>query len=205
MNEKTSGKKMLLNIFYNFEVYIGTVLFIVIMFLLFLQVVSRFVFNHSFTWTEELAAAMFVGMVYCGVSSAVTYRKHLRIDALLEAVPFKIKKALLIFSNVIFIGFNFYVAYLYVEIIANLRNSMTSLLHIPKKYLYAIVPIMLLLTTIRLCFDIVKLYNETPKTLGASVPVIDIEALEAEAKQIAAAYKAEQNLKNPDHDEKEGK
>ncbi len=193
MEKGKSGKSILLQILNNFEIYIGTVLFIIIMFLLFLQVVSRFVFRHSFTWTEELAIALSVGMVYCGVSGAVTHRKHLRIDALLEAVPFKVKKALLIISDVIFIAFNFYASYLYLTIIKNLRMSATSLLRIPKRYLYAIIPIMLTVTSVRIVFDIMKLVKETPQTLGASKPVIDTDALEAEAKQIAAERAAKMN------------
>lgn len=84
------------NFIVNIDQYISAVLFIIIMFLLFLQVVSRYVFHHSFTWTEELSIILFVWMTYLGVSSAVTYRKNLRIDALLNVLPFKAKKTLLI-------------------------------------------------------------------------------------------------------------
>jgi len=203
MNDKKSGKSVLLNIFNNFEIYIGTVLFIIIMFLLFLQVVTRFVFKYSFTWTEELSIAMFVAMVYCGVSGAVTHRKHLRIDAFINAMPFKVKKALLIFSNIIFMAFNVYISYLFIDIIEKLRKSSTSLLHIPKKLLYAIVPVMLLLTTTRLIADIMKLIKETPKTLGASKPAIDIEALEEEARLLAASTEAKKADKSSEKDDKE--
>lgn len=86
--ENKDWKKFLVNI----DQYISAILFIVIMVLLFLQVVSRYVFHHSFTWTEELSILLFVWMTYTGVSSAVTYRKNLRIDALLNVVPFKVKK-----------------------------------------------------------------------------------------------------------------
>ena len=90
-------KKFIVNI----DQYVSAVLFIVIMVLLFLQVVTRYVFRHSFTWTEELSVLLFVWMTYMGVSSAVTYRKNLRIDALLDVVPFRVKKLLLIISKAI--------------------------------------------------------------------------------------------------------
>lgn len=182
MQEKKSKKELAIHLLNNFEEYIGTVLFILIMILLTLQVFSRFVLNHSFTWTEELSSAMFVGMVYCGVSSAVTKRKHLRIDALLEAVPFVAKKVMLMISDVIFILFNLYVAYVYVDkLIPSLGKSKTSLLRIPRNLLYMIVPVMLVLACVRLVFNIIRLSKESPKELGASKPAIDIEALEAEA------------------------
>ena len=51
---------------------------------------------------EEFATIMFVWMIYLAISAAVTYRKHLRIDFLLDMMPFKVKKVMLIISNVIF-------------------------------------------------------------------------------------------------------
>jgi TRAP-type C4-dicarboxylate transport system permease small subunit len=189
--KKKNSKRIWLDIFNNFEVYIGTVTFFLIMILLFVQVVSRYVFHHAFTWTEELAVSMYVLMVFCGISGAVTYRKHLRIDALLNAVPFVPKKVLMILDDIVFIIFNEYATYYYVTVlIPNLRKSSTTLLHIPKRYLYAIIPVFLTLTSIRLVVNIMKTWKETPKTIGTSEPVIDIEALEAEAK---ANKKAQQD------------
>ena len=57
--ENKDWKKFLVNI----DQYISAILFIVIMVLLFLQVVSRYVFHHSFTWTEELSILLFVWIV----------------------------------------------------------------------------------------------------------------------------------------------
>ena len=83
-------------IFNEFEIYIGTVVFVVLTVLLAIQVVSRFLLNHAFTWAEELAVIMFVWLIYLGVAGAVTNRKHLRIDALINVMPFKAKRVLLI-------------------------------------------------------------------------------------------------------------
>ena len=64
----------------NIELYLATLFFIILTIMLTLQVISRYVLQNSFTWMEEFATIMFVGMIYLGVSSAVTKRKHLRID-----------------------------------------------------------------------------------------------------------------------------
>lgn len=127
-------KKFIVNI----DQYVSAVLFIVIMVLLFLQVVTRYVFRHSFTWTEELSVLLFVWMTYMGVSSAVTYRKNLRIDALLDVVPFRVKKLLLIISDVIFILFNLYLIVPFVELIGSIGGSRTPILGIPKAITYSL-------------------------------------------------------------------
>lgn len=49
---------------------------------LFLQVVTRFIFDFSLVWTEELARYLFIWMTFIGVSYAVKKDKHLRIDSL---------------------------------------------------------------------------------------------------------------------------
>ncbi|MCI8743132.1 MAG: TRAP transporter small permease [Lachnospiraceae bacterium] len=180
-------KKFIVNI----DQYVSAVLFIVIMVLLFLQVVTRYVFKHSFTWTEELSVLLFVWMTYMGVSSAVTYRKNLRIDALLDVVPFRVKKLLLIISDVIFILFNLYLIVPFVELIGSIGGSRTPILGIPKAITYWLIPAILVISSAKLVYDIYRLWHEDEKRLGVSRPTIDLDSLEAEYK----ARMAEQHKK----------
>ena len=175
----------------NIDQYVSAVLFIVIMVLLFLQVVTRYVFRHSFTWTEELSVLLFVWMTYMGVSSAVTYRKNLRIDALLDVVPFRVKKLLLIISDVIFILFNLYLIVPFVELIGSIGGSRTPILGIPKAITYWLIPAILVISSAKLVYDIYRLWHEDEKRLGVSRPTIDLDSLEAEYK----ARMAEQHKK----------
>ena len=55
MKEKEKEKITLKKILNEFEIYIGTVVFLALTALLTIQVVSRYVLKHSFTWTEEAA------------------------------------------------------------------------------------------------------------------------------------------------------
>lgn len=164
----------------NIDQYVSAIIFIAIMVLLFVQVVSRYIFRHSFTWTEELSVLMFVWMTYLGVSSAVTYRKNLRIDALLDVVPFKVKKAMLIISDVVFIAFNIYLIFPFLKLIESIGTAKTPLLGIPKAISYWLIPVILVVTCVKLVFDIIKLVHEDEKRLGASKPSIDLDAYERE-------------------------
>ena len=163
-----------------FETYLGAILFIIIMLLLFVQVISRYVFQHAFTWAEELSTALFVWMTYACICAAVPKRKHLRIDALLNAVPFKVKRVMLIVDDVIFIAFNTYLWVPYITLLRNMSTSVTPLLRIPRVALYISIPVMLTLTSVRLIFDIVRLLKEEEAKLGASKPVLDLDAMEKE-------------------------
>lgn len=176
MNRKFNWKKFILNL----DQYLSAILFIIIMVLLSMQVISRYVFHHSFTWTEELSIILFVWMTYLGVSSAITYRKHLRIDALLTVLPFKAKKFLLIFGNIIFALFNIYLGIIFMKLLETVGNSYTPIIHFPKLISYGVIPFTLVITDMKLVLDCFKLYHENEKELGASKPTIDLEACERE-------------------------
>ena len=175
-NKQFDWKKFLLDI----DQYFSALIFVIIMILLFVQVISRYVFKHSFTWTEELGQLLFVWMTYLGVSSAVTYRKHLRIDALLNAVPFKAKKAMLIISDIIFIIFNIYLIFPFVQLIGTIGSSKTPILGIPKAISYWLIPVILVFSCFKLVLDIIKLVHEDEKRLGTSKPTVDLDAMEQE-------------------------
>ncbi len=183
MKEGKFNLKTFLN---NFEVYTATICFFILTILLTLQVISRYALQHSFTWMEELGTIMFVWMIYFGVSGAVTYRKHLRIDFVLDMVPFKVKRFLLIFSNIIFGAFNVYICIVMVNVIQLLGSSVTTMLRMPKAVVYSIIPVSLILTVFRIVQDTMKLTRENAAELGASKPSLDLEACEREYQQFAA-------------------
>jgi len=173
-----NGKFDLKTFLNNFELYLATLCFIILTVMLTLQVFSRFILNHSWTWMEEFATIMFVWMIYLAISAAVTHRKHLRIDVLLEAVPFQAKKVMLIASNVIFAAFNIYISVIMVDVIKLLGNSKTTMLGIPQQLVYIVIPVGLIISVIRLVQDTLKLLKEEKKDLGASKPSMDLDACE---------------------------
>jgi len=187
-SKKNARLKLLLN---NFELYAGTLCFILVTILLTVQVISRYVFNHSFTWVEEIATMMFVWMSYFGISAAITKRKHLRIDFLLELMPFKVKRAMLILCNVIFMVFCVYMTVVMLDLMEiALAGSKSPMLRIPYTIVYAIIPFNMVVSLIRLVQDTIRLTKETKENLGTTKPSIDLDACEERYRQKAAAKAA---------------
>lgn len=176
----SNGKLELKNLLNHFEIYATTVCFFVLTILLTLQVISRYVLNQSFTWMEELGTIMFIWMIYLGISGAVTSRKHLRIDFVLEMVPFKIKRILLMFSNLVFAVFNVYISFVMLNVMKLLGTSVTTMLRIQKVVVYAIIPFSLILASVRLVQDTIRLSKENATELGASKPSLDLASCERE-------------------------
>lgn len=162
----------------NIELYVATLCFIALTVMLTGQVISRYVFHKAITWMEEAATILFVWMIYLGVSAAVTRRKHLRIDFVLDLVPFKIKRAMLIASNIIFAAFNIYISVIMANVIKLLGTSKTTMLRLPQALVYGIIPVGILLSVVRLGQDCIRLMKEDEKNLGASKPSMDLDQCE---------------------------
>ena len=164
-----------------FELYIGCGLFLAMMVLLTIQVVTRY-FGHAITWTEELSCIMLVWMSYLGFAGAITSRKHLRIDAFINSRPFKVKKVMLIISNII----NGIFAALLISPMYNVVmtfhsiNAVSPIMRIPKAVSFSILPFSMVLIIIRTVQECIRLAKEEEKHLGVGKPTFDVDALERE-------------------------
>lgn len=170
-----------------FELYLGSVLFIAMMVLLTIQVVTRY-FLHAITWTEEISCILLVWMSYLGFAGAITSRKHLRIDALVNSLPFRVKKTVLILSNLL----NALFAALLISPMYNVMmnfykiNAVSPILRIPKVVSFSILPISMILIIIRTFQECMRLRSESESKLGIGKPTLDLDAIEREREAIGA-------------------
>ncbi|MBY4678929.1 TRAP transporter small permease [Marinobacterium arenosum] len=144
--------RMILKILDNIESYICRTLLAVFVSLLFLQIVSRQLFDHSFSWTEELSVYLFVWFVFFGASYAAKLSAHNRVTFQYKMMPQKLATALEALSDLIWIGFNCYFVYLAYDFVFNRMNLFwkSQTLGVPMKYIYLILPIAFALMTIRI-------------------------------------------------------
>ena len=164
--------------------------------MLFANVFCRYALKHSFAWVEEVATIAFVWMIWFAMSAAVTKRKHLRIDFILEMVPFKVKKAMLVISNLVFAAFDIYLLYIVMTIIGRLGNSQTTLLRLPSRWYTPSFLSGWCSASSKIAQDTIKLMHENEANLGASKPAMDLDEceriyLEKKAAREAAAVKGE--------------
>jgi C4-dicarboxylate transporter, DctQ subunit len=95
-----------INHFLNYlEEYVGVASLIFTSLLVFVQVVLRYVFNYSLSWSEEIARYLIVWFVFIGSSIAVREKAHATMDALVTYLPIKGKKIFSIIANLISIVF----------------------------------------------------------------------------------------------------
>lgn len=75
------------------EFFIGTALLTTTI-LVFIGVVSRFIFNFSFTWIEEITQYIMLWMVFIGAVLCVKKNEHVTVDVIYSIIPKGYKKAL---------------------------------------------------------------------------------------------------------------
>jgi TRAP-type C4-dicarboxylate transport system permease small subunit len=88
-----------------FEEYMTAFLLAVMCFLIFFQVVSRFVLNAPLAWSEETARYIFIWIIYFSASLAVKKREHIRVEVGLMLLKGKARKVAELFSDILFLVF----------------------------------------------------------------------------------------------------
>lgn len=103
------------------------------------QIIRRYVFNDSLTWSEEFCRYCYIWMMFVSFSYSIHLKADLRVDALVLMLPEGLKKALDLVILVIclaFTGFLFY--HSFGTVAAVIKTGETSVaLHLPMYVVYA--------------------------------------------------------------------
>ena len=94
------------------EEYFLVTTLVVMVVVIFLQVVMRYVFQNSLSWSEELARYLFLWQVWVGASYATKKSRHLRVEILRDALPPLGQKILETLATLIWLAFAVLVVYL---------------------------------------------------------------------------------------------
>lgn len=106
------------------------------------QVFSRFIFNFSFSWSQELLMICFVWFVLFGAALAVKHKEHLKID-LVEKLPPKLRLMFKIIEIVIVFAFIFVFVYYGILLVQDNLETGQAVGFLPIKvaYVYMAIPI----------------------------------------------------------------
>jgi TRAP-type C4-dicarboxylate transport system permease small subunit len=108
---------------------------------LLLQVLFRYVFKISATWTEEVALITFVYSIFLGASLVVMESKHIGFDALVSFFREDLKFIVKLFSHIVVMLFLLVMIYAGYRLVLAGRTSVSTMLRLPMSSLYAIIPI----------------------------------------------------------------
>ena len=126
--------------------------------LIFMQVIMRYVFKNSLSWSEELARYIFLYQIWLGASYATKKKAHLRIEIIKS--KFSGRKGVYFETAVMIIWLAFTV-FLTVESfnltkMIFIRGQLSPAMRMPMGFAYASVPIGAGLMSLRLIQNIVS-------------------------------------------------
>jgi len=162
MNKSTFKK---IGWFYNhLEEYLLVVLLLTTVVLGFTQVIMRYVFNNSLTWSEELARIIFIWMSWLGISYGQKKNEHIKVNMFVDRLKRNAKKIVLIIAYLCTMAILVVFAIEGVVVVDAVMSigSHTPALSIPKWCIYASVPISCALMVIRVIKEMVLFLKNTP-------------------------------------------
>lgn len=123
------------------------VLFVVLAAVVLLQFLSRYVFNDSVAWTEEIARYLLIGVAYAGSISALRKGEHIFLEVIYRRVSLASVKALVILVDFFNVAFHAALTLLAAGLAIEADRRMISV-DLPKTIVYGFVAITLFVATI---------------------------------------------------------
>lgn len=132
-----------------------------------LQVVLRYVFGEASAWVEEISIIGMIGGVYFGAALAVRNKDHLRIVFVLNMLPKFLKTPMIIFADILWMGFLVFLLVQSIEFMKLLFTTHYILpgLGIENRWPQLIIPIALVLMIIRMVQVYIRWITKKDKEL----------------------------------------
>lgn len=116
-------------------------LFIVMTLIVFMQVIFRYVFRNSLTWSEEIARYMLVWIIFIGAGYVLGQGAHVNLDILFTRFPGKLRFILAKINAVLLLGFSFIIIRYGYELMTIGFKQKSSAMQIPMNYIYTVIPL----------------------------------------------------------------
>lgn len=141
--------KRLIPLYNHLEEVILVLFFAIMVFVIFLQVVMRYGFNNSLSWSEEVGRFTFEWLTWIGISIGAREGQHIKITLLTDKFPFRVAQMVNILSELIIIAICLLTLYYGIEISRLFAGSNFTTMKISLAWGYASVIVGCGLMTLR--------------------------------------------------------
>lgn len=148
--------KRIAHIYNKFEEYVLVISIVFTVSIIFYQVIMRFIFNDSPSWTEEIARYVFIWQIWLGASAGLKDGKHIRLELLPDVLKKKhLYKTVSIIELIVllaWIGLTIFLTVGGIEFVQGIaaRNAVSSGMRIPLVFVYAALPVTCFIATLRI-------------------------------------------------------
>ncbi len=126
--------------------------------IMFTQVLFRYAFNNSLSWSEEIAKFLFVWITFLGAALCFSEKMHLGVDFLVQKVPLRFRKYLFAFNTSIIILFNILMVLIGFSWVINVSGTLSPALGLPLNIVfYSALPVSAVISVI---YGVIRLKKE---------------------------------------------
>jgi TRAP-type C4-dicarboxylate transport system permease small subunit len=121
-----------------FEGWVSLAIFWSLGGVVFYQFITRYVFNNSASWTEEIARYLLIGTVFVGASIGVAKNNHIQVDLLYRWLPVGVARAMALVVDVLRIAFFGAMVVLTVQMMLKMENYQMTIIDLPMNIVYSV-------------------------------------------------------------------
>lgn len=125
----------------------------------FSAVIARYVFNNSFTWSDEVSRAFLTWIIFLGASSACRNGELLGITVFQQMLPRLGRRLLLAFVTILMIVFLVWTIDLAIDLMARTSRQSTFVLRVPLNWVTAAIPVGFALMILHLSVHLVRIWR----------------------------------------------
>lgn len=148
----------------NLEEKLLSIILWTMVFVMGIQVIARYIFNSSLSWSEELLRYLFIWFTFIGMSYCVKQGSHMRIDIIEQLVP-KVKSTFMVIGDACFLAFASYMIGPGFAVIGKLKDSgqTSPAAGIPMYIIYSVLFFDFILVVIRILEKYIKMFLNKKK------------------------------------------
>jgi C4-dicarboxylate transporter DctQ subunit len=134
---------------------------VVMVVLIFVQVISRYVFEASLSWSEELARYVHIWQIWIGASFAIRKREHIKVEAFKKLFNETGQKVIELISIILWFALAVFLAIAGTDLVATIfsRGQNSPAMQMPMWMVYSAIPLGGLLMSIRLIQQLYFLFK----------------------------------------------
>lgn len=136
--------------------------------LVFSQFLSRYVFDYSLSWSQELSRYILIWLAWISVSFTIREKRHIRVETIKELLPIKGQVIIEIIVLILWSFFAIFLAVLGTEIVLDTQigGQGSPMIGIPMWIVYLILPLAGVLMLVRLIQQFVFIFKKKTGSRG---------------------------------------
>lgn len=136
--------------------YFCSFLMISMVSIIFIQVLARYVFHNSLSWSEELGRYLFVWMTFFGTALAIRRRAHVALDSLIQIFPSWLYRGIIVLGYMVMLIFSCVLTYDGFAMFKLGARQVSAAMQIPMIWVYYALPVSSILIIFYLCKNLLE-------------------------------------------------